>query len=153
MGRLGSRTLLLAAAALLFGVGSGVQFYRSGGVAELRATAQRARGFAAEEHDGKRSWSWPETFAAAHPEARRAVHSVCFEEGGFRPLVTGADGKQRHQSCLIDAANWMDDMATEREDRRLGAMALGLAALLAGLAALFIERRRRHVARALDDSG
>lgn len=145
-------TLPLLVAAALATVG-GLYLHRtSSGSAELRRAAARARALAAEEHAGKR-WEWPGAFADASAEARRRVQSVCLEEGGRRPSIVGPDGVLRTQSCLVDAAAWLDEGAEDLDDRRASSwLALGFAVPCLGLALLIGRRQRatRDVLERLD---
>ncbi|MBK9000311.1 MAG: hypothetical protein IPM35_31720 [Myxococcales bacterium] len=142
--------LLVAAT---FVTGGGLYLHRtSSGSAELRRAAAHARKLADEEHAGK-NWEWPGAFADASSEARWRIESVCFKEGGRRPRVVGPDGVIRSQSCLVDAAAWLDDGAEVLDDRRASSwLALAFAVPCLGLA-LFVGRRQRARTRALLEAG
>lgn len=137
----------------IFVASAGLYLHRtSAGGAELRRVAARARKLAEQEHAGK-SWDWPGAFADTSSDARRRVESVCFKEGGRRPRVVGPDGVTRPQSCLVDAAEWLDETARELDDRRsLSWLALGFAVPCLGVA-LLLGFRLRAQARALHDYG
>jgi hypothetical protein len=141
--------LLLAAAVTLVG---GIYLHRtSSGSAELRRAAARARALADQEHAGKR-WEWPGAFSDASAEARWRVESVCFREGGRRPRIVGPDGFVRAQSCLVDAAAWLDEGAESLDDRRASAWCAWACALACLGLALALGRRHRATARALSDA-
>lgn len=140
--------IVLALAALVAALGGGYLFQGSRAGPELRVAAARARKLADAEHAGK-EWEWPSAFADVHPEARWRIESVCFNEGGRRPRVVGPDGVIRTQSCLVDAAQWLDDIAEESDERRASAwIVLGFVVPCLGLS-LLIGRRQRALARAL----
>jgi len=148
MARFGRSAVALVLVVIVAAGGSAYMFRRSRDIPGLRAAAEQARLLGSKEDEGQKSWAWPDTFAEAHPEARRAIFGACFEEGGHRQQVMGRDGKLRPKSCLLDAAEWIDYQAQLYDDRRLSAWGLALAALLAAAVAVFVERRRRSVAEA-----